>query len=86
VARSRVTNHGDLLPNLKGTSRGARPFRDLVNAFGRNLGGLGGARRQGRGQPRLVDPGYRNGIGSNLGAHFLKEFVVAEPQQGHIFR
>jgi hypothetical protein len=40
VARSRVTNHKDLLPNLKGTSRGARRFRDLVNAFGRDLGGL----------------------------------------------
>jgi hypothetical protein len=35
-----VTNHKDLLPNLKGTSRGARRFRDLVNAFGRDLGGL----------------------------------------------
>jgi hypothetical protein len=39
VARSRVTNHKDLLPNLKGTSKGARRFRDLVNAFGRDLGG-----------------------------------------------
>jgi hypothetical protein len=38
--RSRVTNHKDLLPGLKGTSSAARRFRDLVNAFIADSGGL----------------------------------------------
>jgi hypothetical protein len=37
--RSRVTNHHDLLPGLKGTSKHARRFRDLVNAFIADMGG-----------------------------------------------
>ena len=38
--RARVTNHADLLPGIKGTSSGARRFRDLVNAFISDSGGL----------------------------------------------
>src|SRR5437588_8259659 len=38
--RSRVTNHKDLLPGLKGTTAGARRFRDLVNAFIADMGGI----------------------------------------------
>src|SRR2546430_13372617 len=38
--RSRVTNHKDLLPGIKGTSRAARRFRDLVSAFIADMGGL----------------------------------------------
>src|SRR5262245_52328260 len=40
TSRSRVTNHRDLLPNLDGRSASARRFRDLVNAFVADLGGL----------------------------------------------
>ena len=39
-ARSAVTNHKDLLPNLDGRSATARRFRDLVNAFVADMGGL----------------------------------------------
>ena len=38
--RARVTNHKDLLPGIKGTSSAARRFRDLVNAFIIDSGGL----------------------------------------------
>src|SRR5437016_636662 len=38
--RSRVTNHKDLLPGLKGTSSAARRFKDLVNAFIADSGGI----------------------------------------------
>src|SRR5262249_22487643 len=38
--RARVTNHADLLPGIKGTSSAARRFRDLVNAFVADSGGL----------------------------------------------
>jgi hypothetical protein len=38
--RSRITNHKDLLPGIKGTSSAARRFRDLVNAFIADMGGL----------------------------------------------
>jgi hypothetical protein len=38
--RSRVTNHKDLLPNLDGRSSAARRFRDLVNAYVADMGGL----------------------------------------------
>jgi hypothetical protein len=40
MARSRVTNHKDLLPRLDGRSSSARRFRDLVNAFVVDQGGL----------------------------------------------
>jgi hypothetical protein len=39
-ARSRVTNHQDLLPGVKGTSSAARRFRDLVGAFVTDMAGL----------------------------------------------
>ena len=39
-ARSAVTNHKDLLPGLDGRSATARCFRDLVNAFVADMGGL----------------------------------------------
>ena len=39
-ARSRVTNHADLLPDLDGRSSAARRFRDLVSAFVADMGGL----------------------------------------------
>ena len=39
-ARSAVTNHKDLLPGLDGRSATARRFRDLVNAFVADMGGL----------------------------------------------
>jgi hypothetical protein len=39
-ARSAVTNHKDLLPDLDGRSALARRFRDLVNAFVADMGGL----------------------------------------------
>jgi hypothetical protein len=35
-----VTNHKDLLPGLDGRSASARRFRDLVNAFVADMGGL----------------------------------------------
>jgi hypothetical protein len=38
--RSRITNHKDLLPGVKGTSAEARRFRDLVNAFVADMGGI----------------------------------------------
>src|SRR6478736_10473835 len=38
--RSAVTNHADLLPGLDGRSALARRFRDLVNAFVADMGGL----------------------------------------------
>jgi hypothetical protein len=38
--RSRVTNHEDLLPGLDGRSPGARRFRDLVNAYIADAGGI----------------------------------------------
>ena len=37
---SAVTNHKDLLPGLDGRSASARRFRDLVNAFVADMGGL----------------------------------------------
>jgi hypothetical protein len=40
-ARSRVSNHTDLLPDLDGRSAGARRFRDLVSAFIADVGGIG---------------------------------------------
>ena len=40
-ARSRVSNHTDLLPAIvDGRSAPARRFRDLVNAFVADMGGL----------------------------------------------
>ena len=39
-ARTAVTNHIDLLPGLDGRSASARRFRDLVNAFVADMGGL----------------------------------------------
>src|SRR3954469_4680813 len=38
--RSAVTNQKDLLPGLDGRSATARRFRDLVNAFVADMGGL----------------------------------------------
>src|SRR5262249_36280311 len=38
--RSRVTNRRDLLPGIRGTSSAARRFRDLVNAFISDSGGI----------------------------------------------
>ncbi|MGC2398113.1 MAG: hypothetical protein WA579_19215 [Rhodomicrobium sp.] len=38
--RSRISNHRDLLPNLMGTSSGARRFRDLVNSYIADMGGI----------------------------------------------
>ena len=38
--RSAVSNHQDLLPGLDGRSASARRFRDLVNAFVADMGGL----------------------------------------------
>ena len=38
--RSRVTNHKDLLPNLDGRSSAARRFRDLVNSYLADQGGI----------------------------------------------
>ena len=38
--RSTVTNHKDLLPQLDGRTGAARRFRDLVNAFIVDMGGL----------------------------------------------
>ena len=35
-----MTNHKDLLPGLDGRSASARRFRDLVNAFVADMGGL----------------------------------------------
>jgi hypothetical protein len=40
LAPSRVTNHKDLLPGVKGTSSSARRFRDLVNSYIADMGGL----------------------------------------------
>jgi len=39
-ARSKITNHQDLLPGLDGRSSAARRFRDLVSAFVADQGGL----------------------------------------------
>jgi hypothetical protein len=39
-ARSKITNHQDLLPGLDGRSSAARRFRDLVSAFVADMGGL----------------------------------------------
>jgi hypothetical protein len=47
--RSAVTNHKDLLPGLDGRSATARRFRDLVNAFIADMGGLDCVRRSGSG-------------------------------------
>jgi hypothetical protein len=38
--RSTITNHQDQLPGLDGRSASARRFRDLVNAFVADMGGL----------------------------------------------
>src|SRR6476620_9303240 len=38
--RSAVSNHQDLLPGLDGRAATARRFRDLVNAFVADMGGL----------------------------------------------
>jgi hypothetical protein len=38
--RSRVTNHKDLLPGLDGRSASARRYRDLVNSYIADMGGL----------------------------------------------
>jgi hypothetical protein len=38
--RGRITNHADLLPGVKGTSGAARRFRDLVNAYVDQFGGI----------------------------------------------
>lgn len=38
--KARVTNHVDLLPNIDGNSPGARRFRDLVNGYISDLGGI----------------------------------------------
>jgi len=40
LLRSRLTNHRDELPNLDGRSAAARRFRDLVNAFISDMGGI----------------------------------------------
>jgi hypothetical protein len=39
-ARSRVTNHRDLLPGLDGRSASARRYRDLVNSYIVDMGGI----------------------------------------------
>jgi hypothetical protein len=39
-ARSRVTNHADLLPDLDGRSSAARRFRDLVISYAADMGGF----------------------------------------------
>jgi hypothetical protein len=39
-ARSKITNHQDLLPGLDGRSSAARRFRDLVSAYIVDMGGL----------------------------------------------
>ena len=38
--RARITNHKDLLPGLDGRTSAARRFRDLVNAYVIDQGGL----------------------------------------------
>ena len=38
--RSRITNHVDLLPGVDGNSSAARRFKDLVNAFLVDMGGI----------------------------------------------
>jgi hypothetical protein len=38
--RSRITNHADLLPGVKGNAKAARRFRDLVNALIADSGSL----------------------------------------------
>jgi hypothetical protein len=38
--RTRVTNHKDLLPGLDGRTGAARRFRDLVNSYIADMGGL----------------------------------------------
>ncbi len=38
--RSRITNHADLLPDVKGNSAAARRFRDLVRSYIVDQGGL----------------------------------------------
>ena len=37
--RSRITNHKDLLPGVKGSTKAGRRFRDLVNSFLADMGG-----------------------------------------------
>jgi hypothetical protein len=39
-ARSKVTNHTDLLPDLDGRSALARRFRDLISAYISDMGGI----------------------------------------------
>jgi hypothetical protein len=38
--RSKLTNHIDLLPGMNGNNPAARRFRDLVNGFVADMGGL----------------------------------------------
>jgi hypothetical protein len=38
--RSRISNHNDLLPGLDGRSAAARRYRDLVNSFLVDMGGI----------------------------------------------
>jgi hypothetical protein len=38
--RSRLTNHVDLLPGMNGNNPQARRFRDLVNGFVADMGGI----------------------------------------------
>jgi hypothetical protein len=40
AVRSRVTNHRDLLPGLDGRSASARRYRDLVNSYIADMGGI----------------------------------------------
>jgi hypothetical protein len=40
ATRARVTNHKALLPNLDGRSSSARRYRDLVNSYIADMGGL----------------------------------------------
>jgi hypothetical protein len=38
--RARASNHKDLLPGLDGRSSGARRFRDLLQAYAADMGGI----------------------------------------------
>jgi hypothetical protein len=40
LLKSRISNHQDLLPNLDGRSAAARRFRDLVNSYLSDAGGI----------------------------------------------
>jgi hypothetical protein len=40
ATKARITNHRDLLPGLDGRSSGARRYRDLVQAYAADMGGL----------------------------------------------